>query len=164
MKKEGFPPLIDAKTKILVLGTMPGDKSIRTGEYYANPKNQFWKLIFNVFNSGIAVFNYEEKSKLLLKHNIGLWDVLSKAHRAGSLDSNINDEEFNNFKQLFKTYPNIKMLIFNGQKPAAYFKANNNLHQVKEYYVLPSTSSANTTKTFDIKLKEWKVALIRYIE
>lgn len=161
MKKESFPPLIDAKTKILVLGTMPGDKSIRTGEYYANPTNQFWKLIFHVFNSGIAVYNYEEKTKLLLKHHVGLWDVLSKAHRAGSLDSNIIDEEFNDFQQLFKTYPNIKMLMFNGQKPAEYFKINNILHKDKEYYVLPSTSSANTTKTFDMKLKEWKAALMR---
>lgn len=164
MKKESFPPLIDAKTKILVLGTMPGDKSIRTGEYYANPTNQFWKLIFHVFNSGIAVYNYEEKTKLLLNHHVGLWDVLSKAHRAGSLDSNIIDEEFNDFQQLFKTYPNIKMLIFNGQKPAEYFKINNILHKDKEYYVLPSTSSANTTKTFDMKLKEWKAALMGYIE
>ena len=164
MKKESFPPLIDAKTKILVLGTMPGDKSIRTGEYYANPTNQFWKLIFHVFNSGIAVYNYEEKTKLLLNQHVGLWDVLSKAHRAGSLDSNIIDEEFNDFQQLFKTYPNIKMLIFNGQKPAEYFKIDNILHKDKEYYVLPSTSSANTTKTFDMKLKEWKAALMRYIE
>jgi len=67
MRKEGFPPLIDTKTKLLVLGTMPGDKSIRTGEYYANPKNQFWRLIFHIFNSGIHLYNYEEKKVLAYK-------------------------------------------------------------------------------------------------
>lgn len=160
MKKEGFPPLIDNNTEIIVLGTMPGDKSIRTGEYYANPTNQFWKLIFHIFNSGIPVFNYEEKSKLLLKNKIGLWDVLSKAHRYGSLDSNIQNEEINDFEQLFKDYPNIKVLIFNGQKPAEYyFRSRNNVFKEKQYHILPSTSSANTTKTFDVKLKEWSNVL-----
>lgn len=162
MKKEGFPPLIDKNTKILVLGTMPGDRSLRTGEYYANPTNQFWKLIFRIFNSGMPVYNYEEKVGLLLKNKIGLWDVLSKAQRTGSLDSNILNEEFNDFHQFFMTYPNVKILIFNGQKPADYFKAKNSLIQDKEYLVLPSTSSANTTRTFDYKLKEWEAALTKY--
>jgi hypoxanthine-DNA glycosylase len=161
MIKQGFPPIIDDNTKILVLGTMPGDKSIRTGEYYANSTNQFWKMIFHVFNSGVSVFDYEEKTKLLLNNSIGLWDVLSKAERNGSLDSNILKEEYNDFQHFFKTYPNIKTVIFNGKKPAEYFKANNILFEHKEYHILPSTSSANTTK-FDIKLKDWKAVLSKY--
>ncbi|NLN94687.1 MAG: DNA-deoxyinosine glycosylase [Bacteroidales bacterium] len=97
-KKEGFPPIIDGNTKVLVLGTMPGDRSILTGEYYANPKNQFWKIIFRVFNSGESVLDYNDKIELLLKNKIGLWDVLFRANRAGSLDSNIYNEEFNDFE------------------------------------------------------------------
>ena len=160
MKKDGFPPMIDNNTEIIVLGTMPGDKSIRIGEYYANSTNQFWKLIFHIFNSGMPVFNYEEKSKLLLKNKIGLWDVLSKANRQGSLDSNIQNEEFNDFEQLFNEYKNIKVLVFNGQKPAEYYFRNNNIVlQEKQYHILSSTSSANTTKTFDSKLKEWRKVL-----
>jgi hypoxanthine-DNA glycosylase len=162
MEKSGFPPLIDNNTEIIVLGTMPGDKSIRTGEYYANPTNQFWKLIFQIFNSGIPVFNYEEKSKLLLKNKIGLWDVLSKAHRHGSLDSNIQNEEFNDFEQLFNNYPNIKILVFNGQKSSEYyFRTCNMPTHEKQYFILPSTSSANTTKTFNVKLKEWSKVLTK---
>jgi hypoxanthine-DNA glycosylase len=162
MKKEGFSPLIDNNTEIIVLGTIPGDKSIRTGEYYANPTNQFWKLIFHIFNSGIPVLNYDEKTKILLKNKIGLWDVLSKAHRQGSLDSNIQNEEFNDFEELFNNYPNIKTLVFNGQKPAEYyFMANHNVTQERQNYILPSTSSANTTKTFDAKLKEWSKVLTK---
>jgi len=159
MKKVGFPPLINENTEILVLGTMPSDKSISSGEYYANPTNQFWKLIFLIFNSGRPVFSYNEKVEILITNKIGLWDVLSKAERSGSLDSNIIDEEFNNFVDLLKIYPKIKLILFNGQKSALYFKANNILNKEIEYLILPSTSSANTTKTFDNKLKEWKVAL-----
>jgi|JRYD01.1.fsa_nt_gb hypoxanthine-DNA glycosylase len=162
MKKEGFPPIIDKNTKILVLGTMPGDMSLRTGEYYANPRNQFWKLIFSIFNSGQTFYSYKEKVELLQKNKIGLWDVLANAQREGSLDSNIGNKEFNDFYTLFMTYPNINKLIFNGQKSADYFKAKNSLIQEKEYLVLPSTSSANTTRTFEFKLKEWKVALTKF--
>jgi hypoxanthine-DNA glycosylase len=160
-KKTSFKPVINNMTEILILGTMPSDVSIRTGEYYANSKNQFWKIIFTIFNNGLVEYDYNIKTELLLKNKIGLWDVLSKAHRPGSSDLNILDEEINDFQQLFKTFPNIKMLIFNGKKPAEYFRANNNLCQEKEYYVLPSTSSSNTKKTFDIKLREWKVVLTK---
>lgn len=162
MKKEGFPPLIDENTKVLVLGTMPGDRSILTGEYYSNPTNQFWKIIFRAFNSGVSVFGYKEKTELLLKNRIGLWDVLYRANRIGSLDSNIHNEEFNDFEQLFKDFPKIKAIIFNGQKPANYFKGFGNIPNDFEFYILPSTSSANTTKTFERKFQEWNDVITKY--
>jgi hypoxanthine-DNA glycosylase len=162
MKKEGFPPLIDENTKVLVLGTMPGDRSILTGEYYANPTNHFWNIIFRALNSGVSVFGYKEKTELLLKNRIGLWDVLYRANRIGSLDSNIHNEEFNDFEQLFKDFPKISAIIFNGQKPANYFKGFGNIPNDFEFYILPSTSSANTTKTFERKFQEWKDVITKY--
>lgn len=163
MKKEGFPPLIDENTKVLVLGTMPGDMSISTGEYYANPTNQFWKIIFRIFNSGESFLTYKDKTDLLLKNRMGLWDVLYRANRAGSLDANIQNEEFNDFEQLFIDFPQIRAIIFNGQKPANYFKVYRNISNDMEYYILPSTSSANTKKTFERKFQEWKDAIIKCI-
>jgi len=162
MKKEGFPPLIDENTKVIVLGTIPGDRSIITGEYYANPTNQFWKIIFRAFNLGESVLEYKDKTELLLRNRIGLWDVLYRANRAGSLDSNIHNEEFNDFEQLFKDFPKISVIIFNGQKPANYFKGFGNIPKDFEYYILPSTSSANTNKSFERKFQEWKEVIIKY--
>jgi len=162
MKKEGFLPLVDKDIKVLILGTMPGDRSIRTGEYYANPTNQFWKIMFSIFNSGMPVFSYNDKVELLLRNGVGLWDVLYKANRIGSIDSNIYNEEFNDFEQLFNDFLNIKAIIFNGKKSADYFKKIGNTPKDKEYYILPSTSSANTNKPFDRKLKEWQEVITKY--
>jgi hypoxanthine-DNA glycosylase len=162
MKKEGFTPLVDENTKVLILGTMPGDRSIRTGEYYANPTNQFWKIMFRIFNSGATIFSYNDKTELLLKNRIGLWDVLYRANRTGSLDSNIHGEELNNFEQFFKDFPKIEAIIFNGQKPAAYFKEIKMIPTDIKYHILPSTSSANTNSTFERKLQGWQEVITIY--
>jgi hypoxanthine-DNA glycosylase len=159
MKKSGFKPIIDNNTEILILGTMPGDRSIQTGEYYANSKNQFWKIIFKIFNNGKSEFDYSKKTKLLLKNKIGLWDVLTSAEREGSLDSNIHREEFNDFNKLFSEFPNLRIIVFNGKKAAEYFKGFKSIPKDKEYYILPSTSSANTWQTFEQKYMEWKEIL-----
>jgi hypoxanthine-DNA glycosylase len=162
MKKDSFEPIIENNTEVLILGTMPGDISIQTGEYYANSKNQFWKIVFKAFNNGIPEINYESKIKLLLKHKIGLWDVLKTAERNGSLDSNILNEEYNDFEELFKNFPKIRVVAFNGLKSADYFKGLKTIPKDKNYYILPSTSSANTGKSFDKKLDEWKEVLMKY--
>lgn len=138
---------------------MPGDISLQTGEYYANSKNQFWKIILKIFNNGQSEYDYDNKTELLHKNKIGLWDVLTKADRVGSLDSNIQGEEFNDFEKLFKDFPQVKIVAFNGKKAADYFKGLKSIPKDKEYYILPSTSSANTWKTFDQKLNEWKEIL-----
>lgn len=155
---------MDENTKVLVLGTMPGDRSIRSGQYYANPSNQFWKIVIRIFNSGAKVFNYKDKTEFLLRNGIGLWDVLYTANRIGSLDSNIHNEELNDFEQLFKDFPKISAVIFNGQKPAEYFKTIKNIPKDIEYYILPSTSSANTNKTFERKLQEWQEVMTKSIK
>ena len=110
MKKSGFAPVINKKTEILILGSLPSDISILKGEYYANPQNQFWNIIFAIFNSGVPVVEYKKKLDLLLKNKIGLWDVLTEANRTGSLDSNIKQEVLNDFSGLFNEYPKIRLL------------------------------------------------------
>jgi hypoxanthine-DNA glycosylase len=82
--------------------------------------------------------------------------VLTRAERVGSLDSNIHGEEFNDFNKIFNDFPKLRIVFFNGKKAAEYFKGFNSIPKDKEYYILPSTSSANTWKTFDQKCKEWK--------
>ena len=159
MKKSGFAPVIDKNTEILILGSLPSDLSIRACEYYANPQNQFWKIIFAIFNNGAPIFEYEKKTNLLLKNNIGLWDILTEADRQGSLDSNIKQEVLNDFSGLFIDYPKIRLLAFNGDKAFnLYLKKRAGLPQ-KELVRLTSSSSANTSKNVLLKVKEWQVAL-----
>ena len=159
MKKLGFPPVIDKNTEILILGSLPSDISILKDEYYANPKNQFWKIIFAIFNNNMPLYQYKEKTELLLKNKLGLWDVLTEAYRIGSLDSNIQREVLNDFSGLFADYPNIRKLAFNGDKAfKCYLRMRAGLPQ-KELVLLTSSSSMNTSKSLWLKIKEWEVVL-----
>jgi hypoxanthine-DNA glycosylase len=159
MRKSGFPPVIDKNTEILILGSLPSDISILKGEYYANPQNQFWRIIFTIYNSGVPIVEYNKKLELLLKNKIGLWDVLTEANRTGSLDSNIKQEVLNDFSGLFIDYPKIRLLAFNGDKAFnMYLKKRAGLPQ-KELVRLTSSSSANTSKTVLLKVNEWQIVL-----
>jgi TDG/mug DNA glycosylase family protein len=159
MRKSGFAPIIDKSTEILILGSLPSDISILKGEYYANPQNQFWRIIFTIYNNGVPVVEYKKKLDLLLKNKIGLWDVLTEAHRPGSLDSNIKQEVLNDFGGLFMEYPKIRLLTFNGDKAFnLYLKKRVGLPQ-KEMIRLTSSSSANTRKNVLLKVKEWQILL-----
>jgi len=159
MKKSGFAPVIDKNTEILILGSLPSDISILKGEYYTNPQNQFWRIIFTIYNSGVPIVEYKKKLDLLLKNKIGLWDVLTEANRPGSLDSNIKQEILNDFSGLFIDYPKIRLLAFNGDKAFNLFlKKRAGLPQ-KELVRLTSSSSANTSKNVLLKVKEWQIAL-----
>lgn len=109
------------------------------------------------------MLNYNDKTELLLKNRIGLWDVLHSANRNGSLDSNIQNEELNDFKQLFETFPQIKVIIFNGKKAADYFSWKEKHNSKLKYFILPSTSSANTRKSLETKMNEWHTALIKTV-
>ncbi|UMZ72970.1 DNA-deoxyinosine glycosylase [Natranaerofaba carboxydovora] len=150
-----FAPIIDDKSKVLILGTMPGGKSLEERQYYANPRNQFWKIIDNLFDETLPT-DYEEKIEFLKNNGIALWDVLKACYREGSLDSNIKNEEVNDFTTLFDNYPNIRCVGFNGTKAYNIFKKSIGFDfQQLDFVKLPSTSPAHTIK-FEQKLKEWE--------
>ncbi len=158
--KDGFPPVIDKYTEILILGTLPSDKSIKKREYYANPQNQFWRLMFALLNNNDFLNNYQDKINLLLRNKIGLWDVINAAERPGSLDANIHQPELNDFNVLFESHPNIKILAFNGDKAFKLYQNHDIVSLAIELVRLPSTSSANTGKTFIKKVEVWREGLI----
>jgi hypoxanthine-DNA glycosylase len=161
ISKKALPPVIDKNTEYLVLGTMPGEKSLLNQEYYNNPSNQFWNIIASAFNNGDEFSNYNEKLESIKKNKIGLWDVLDTCEREGSLDSNIKNQTPNNFGKLFKEFSNIKTVIFNGQDSYSYFNSLVHDKADKIYLQLTSTSSANTHKTVDEKSQQWKAALTK---
>ena len=151
---QSFPPFVNSETKILILGTMPGIASLEKQEYYAHKRNHFWKIMYTLLDNLPISEIFEEKIQLLQANNIGLWDVLENCERKGSLDIHIKNQKENDFESLFREFPEITKLIFNGKESHKYFLKK--FGQIKgiTYYVMPSTSPANTM-SFDNKLKIW---------
>lgn len=156
MKKYSFPPISNPDAKVLILGTMPSEQSLALVQYYGNPRNAFWKLIFTIFNKPFSA-DYEQRKRVLLENQIALWDVLEVCVREGSLDSAIEQEVVNDFNSFLKAHPNIKTIFFNGQKAASYFNRYVKVGGDYRLIILPSTSPAHAGKSFEMKLKEWEI-------
>lgn len=156
MKKYSFAPISKNDATILILGTMPGEQSLKLQQYYGHARNNFWKIMFLLFDENPSD-NYKEKMNLLTQNKIALWDVLEACEREGSLDSAIKMEVANDFKTFLKQHPNIKHIYFNGQKAAAFFKKYVPVTDGYSFTTLPSTSPANAGKSFENKLNEWRI-------
>ena len=144
-RKASFPPVVRADTKLLLLGSLPGEASLRADRYYAHPQNQFWKLAGAV--AGLADLPgrpYEDRLASLLDAGIGLWDVVSDALRCGSLDAAIRDHRTNNLVALIETLPELRGVGFNGGTAARIGRKL--LEGVAEIrlFDLPSSSPAYT--------------------
>lgn len=118
-----FPPIINSETEILIVGTMPSVKSLEAQQYYAHPRNAFWKIIAALYHQGAEFADFQEKKACLLANRLGLWDSLQLCLREGSLDSAITDEQPNDFNTLLAKHPAVRRLLFNGQ-PAFKFSKN----------------------------------------
>ena len=157
MTKYSFPPLINSSSKILILGSLPGEESLKQVQYYAHPRNAFWKIMFTIFNE-IYSEDYSAKCELLLKNHIALWDMVHSGIREGSLDSDIKNEIPNDIEELLKEYQGISTILLNGKKAEAMYKRH--FSQIPVHTIaLPSTSPANARLNFEEKLKVWKEAI-----
>src|ERR1700685_3510465 len=116
MRKSGLTPVIDYKTEVLILGTLPSDVSLAKGQYYSNPTNDFWKLIGQVLSQNVVALSYERRVKTLKDHGIGLWDIYHHCVRQGSMDKDITEPELNDFDTLKTACPQLALVCFNGQK------------------------------------------------
>ena len=154
-----FDPIIDNHSKILILGSMPGPESIRKNEYYGNPRNQFWRISYQIFDSK-PESSYEKRTEFLLKKGIALWDVLQGCQREGASDSKITNEKPNDFQTFFERYRNLKCVFFNGSKAEKLFKKHIGFEipQIELFKRLPSTSPTpgKNVKSFYEKIEEWK--------
>jgi hypoxanthine-DNA glycosylase len=149
-----FPHFINSQTETLILGTIPGVASLMKQEYYAHKRNHFWKIMYTLFSSLPISEIYIEKIKLLQENRLGLWDVLENCERKGSLDVHIKNQKENDFQSLFKEFPHIQKIIFNGKESHRYFIKKIGQIEGITYYVMPSTSPANTM-SFENKVKIW---------
>lgn len=158
--KTSFDPISNADTTILILGTIPGDKSLELGEYYGHSRNRFWKIISAITNNDLPL-TYTDKKALLFKTKIGIWDVAHKANRKGSLDSSIEDEEPNDLDNFIAKHKNLKVIGFNGTKSQALFDKYFARKSDFKYISLPSTSPANTGIDFGSICKLWRQILTK---
>ncbi|MFC3533174.1 DNA-deoxyinosine glycosylase [Vogesella facilis] len=159
MRKSSFPPVVAADTRLLILGSLPGEASLQAGQYYAHPRNQFWRLMAAVTGSALPALDYPQRLAALQAHGVGLWDVVADAQRRGSLDADIREARYNPLLALLAELPALRAVAFNG-KTAGRAQAQLAGCGV-ELLVLPSSSPALTT-AFDKKLEEWQ-RLVRYI-
>lgn len=160
MKIISFPPISPYDQKILILGTMPGKRSLELKQYYGHGGNTFWKIMFDLFQKPYST-DYEIKTKLLVDNSIALWDVLKACERESSSDSDILLEEPNDFETYFKSNSSLKAIFFNGKKAKDYFERYVVIPSIP-CIILPSTSPANTWFTYDEKVEEWK-AILKFI-
>ncbi|MDB5482599.1 MAG: DNA-deoxyinosine glycosylase, partial [Caulobacteraceae bacterium] len=107
---------MDANTRILILGSLPGEVSLRQAQYYAHPRNQFWRLMESVVAAPLTDLPYETRLATVLSAGVGLWDVIQSANRAGSLDANIRGHQPNALAALVATLPSLGVVAFNGGK------------------------------------------------
>ena len=150
----GLAPVIAPDTRILVLGSFPGAASLAAQQYYAHPRNQLWPLLSALTGDALAGLAYADRLPRLLAHGIGLWDVLGACQRSGSLDAAIRAPAANDFAQLRLRCPALASVGFNGQaagKFAPQFDAAG-----YRTLVLPSTSPAHASMTFEQKLAAWR--------
>ena len=159
--KTGLKPVVDSKSRILILGSLPGDMSLQQNKYYAYSQNQFWKILSCIYYESPGE-DYESKLAFLGKHGIALWDVLKASERHGSLDSKIKSKSsvINDLEILIREHPKISAIGLNGTKAWKDFKKHWHGHPIFAgggIYVrcLPSSSSSYA-KPLPEKVQAWQ--------
>jgi hypoxanthine-DNA glycosylase len=151
----GFPPVVAADTHTLILGSFPGEASLAATQYYAHPRNQFWRLLGTVLGEPqIVELAYEERLRRVLAHGIGVWDVLAACEREGSLDAAIRNASPNDFASLRAHAPKLAKVCFNGKTAGRFAPVIGAAGY--DTLVLPSSSPANAMLSFEQKLVLWR--------
>jgi double-stranded uracil-DNA glycosylase len=157
-----FPPIASANAEALILGSLPGRKSLEMQQYYAHPQNAFWRLVTQILGAEWPL-PYARRVKLLTVHRIALWDVLAAAERPGSLDSSIVHASAlaNDFAAFYRAHPRVRRVYFNGRKAEELYRrfalpGLSAEFDAMRYVSLPSTSPAHAGMTFAEKLERWR--------
>lgn len=160
-----FPPVSKQTARTLILGSMPGEASLQAGQYYAHPRNLFWKILGELIGARPDL-PYPERLNIFTDAGFALWDVLQSCRRDGSLDVRIDPRTIraNNFADFFATHPHIDRVFFNGTMAESCFKRYV-LRSLPEpvtrihFQRLPSTSPANAGFTYAARLAAWRTII-----
>jgi len=160
-----FPPIENARARVLVLGSMPGGASLAAGRYYAHPQNRFWPILLDLLGAQPGL-SYAARTRLLKANGIALWDVLESCVRVGSLDSAIREESIvaNDFAAFYRAHSCIEHVFFNGTKAEAAYRRHvaasvRDVGRPRNYVRLPSTSPAHAALSFEKKRDAWTVVV-----
>lgn len=154
LRKSSFPPAVAPDARLLILGSLPGERSLAEGRYYAHPQNRFWHLVGHALGIDLVSLDYEARLAALCDNRIGLWDVVASARRNGSLDASIRDAEHNALGELVNRLPNLRAIAFNGktsEKIGRALLADVAIAQIG----LPSSSPAYAAMPLAEKEKRW---------
>jgi hypoxanthine-DNA glycosylase len=161
----GFPPVADGRARVLVLGSLPGRRSLEAREYYAQPQNTFWRIMGRLFGAEPSL-PYEQRLERLRLGSVALWDVLAAGEREGSLDASIVPASVvvNDFASFFARHRDIDLVCFNGRTAAELYRRRVLPQLPSEQAalatrLLPSTSPAHASLRFEQKLARWAAAL-----
>jgi hypoxanthine-DNA glycosylase len=157
----GFPPISAPGARVLVLGSLPGARSIAEQQYYAHPQNAFWRIMRELYG---VDGSYEERCRQLTGRGVALWDVLERSHRPGSMDADIDlaTARPNDFETFLVEQPGVTRICFNGRKAESMFRRffpRLNAAGSPQLVGLPSTSPAFASMSFEDKLARWRAAL-----
>ncbi|MDE2492249.1 MAG: DNA-deoxyinosine glycosylase [Elusimicrobia bacterium] len=155
-RARSFAPVVGRAPRVLILGSLPGAESLRRGQYYGHPRNAFWDLLGDALDEDFRSLSYRRRLVRLKARRIALWDVVSDAHRRGSLDSAIRRERHNPvLDQIRRT--GVRAVFLNGRKAAASFeKARRGEKILARVFVLPSSSPANASVPYARKRAAWR--------
>jgi len=152
-RKQGLPPVLARDTRVLILGSFPGEASLAAGQYYAHPRNHFWPIVAALIDAPVATLPYRERLRALRAHRIGLWDIFVACSRRGSLDGAIRMAERGEIVRVRRAAPRVTLVCFNGQTAARALPAWRDAGYAT--LALPSTSPAYT-RPFAEKLAQWR--------
>jgi hypoxanthine-DNA glycosylase len=156
-RKSAFAPVTDARTRVLILGSLPGEASFAAQRYYAHPQNQFWRLVGGVTGFALADMDYPDRLAALAEARIGLWDTIATARREGSLDAAIREARAAPLADLAATLPNLRAIAFNGATSARVGRRQLDGLTALELIDLPSSSPAHAAMTLAQKQERWNL-------
>jgi hypoxanthine-DNA glycosylase len=154
--KRAFDPVVDAQTRLLILGSLPGDASLKAGQYYGHPQNGFWRLVGGVIGLDLVALPYTDRLEALKTAGVGLWDVIVSADRPGSLDGAIRNAEAADLNRLIDDLPSLRAVAFNGGTAARLGRLTLTPRPGLDLIDLPSSSPAYTRPLIE-KAAAWAV-------
>ncbi len=153
-----------ARSAYIDPGFISPEESLKRKQYYGHPRNQFWRIMGDLFGAGPDL-NYAERTEILIRNGVSLWDTVKTCSRTTSADARIRNAAYNDIDSFLLTYPGIKAIFFDGRTAASLFERGRrgkpDIHAAR--ITLPSTSPAHAAMKYEEKLGRWKI-IKNYLE
>lgn len=156
----GLAPIWTPSARLLVLGSFPSVASLQAQQYYGHPRNQFWRILGELWGQDLPAMPYAQRVAAAQRHGLAIWDVYASCEREGSLDAAIRAAAANDLAALVSLLPDLQAIAHNGGESARSLRVTAALGL--PVYRLPSTSPANASWSFERKLAAWAQVFVRH--